>query len=246
MAFDHLKRGGDQITDSDWQRISRQVPDLTELPLWMDYSRVTPARIRARIKALTKRYGKPPLCIVDHIGLMRADSGMPAKTIYERVTNISNELKLIALDTGAVIIVLAQLNRENVKRGGDKTPDISDLRNSGALEEDADSVILIHRPDYYEKESAEAGAAHLIVAKHRNGATATITVAAQFTYSRMVDMAPKSTWTPPGAVSSPQPGEASFRDPDGHLVWTIPAERAEELGWSDNPEGQAHLGHQRN
>ncbi|MFF8775488.1 replicative DNA helicase [Kitasatospora sp. NPDC015120] len=188
VAFDHLKRGGDRITDGDWTRIARQVPNLSELPLWMDYSVATPARVRARIKGLTKQYGKPPLCIVDHIGLMRADAGMPQKTLYERLTSISNELKRIARETGAVIVALSQLNRENLKRES-KTPDLGDLRNSGALEEDADAVILMHRPDYYDEADPEAGSAQLIVAKHRNGAKATITVAAQFHYSRLVDMA---------------------------------------------------------
>jgi replicative DNA helicase len=86
------------------------------------------------------------------------------------------------------VIAVAQLNRGPEQRT-DKRPQLSDLRESGSLEQDADVVILLHREDYYDKESPRAGEADFIVAKHRNGATDTITVAAQLHLSRFVDMA---------------------------------------------------------
>ncbi|MER7484300.1 DnaB-like helicase C-terminal domain-containing protein [Streptomyces sp. NPDC126510] len=109
------------------------------------------------------------------------------QSTYDCVTEISRELKILASDTGAVIIALAQLNRGPEQRQ-DKRPAVSDLRDSGALEQDADAIILLHREDYYEPESERAGETDLIVAKHRNGPTATVTVAHQFHYSRLRDM----------------------------------------------------------
>jgi replicative DNA helicase len=101
---------------------------------------------------------------------------------------LSRQLKLLAKEFGITVIVLSQLNRGNEQRS-DKTPMVSDLRESGSIEQDADIVILLHRDDAYQKESPRSGEADLIVGKHRGGATATITVGAQLHYSRFVDMA---------------------------------------------------------
>jgi replicative DNA helicase len=156
----------------------------------MDYSgRLSPARIRSRIKTVVRETGRAPLVVVDYLQLMQTDQRNPRQSPYEKVTEISRELKLLACDTGAVIIALAQLNRGPEQRA-DKRPAVSDLRDSGALEQDADAIILLHREDYYEPDSGRAGETDLIVAKHRNGPTATVTVAHQFHYSRLRDMTP--------------------------------------------------------
>lgn len=101
---------------------------------------------------------------------------------------ISRNLKVMAKEFGITIIVLAQLNRGPEQRQ-DKVPIVSDLRESGAIEQDADIVILLHRPDVYERESPRAGEADVIVGKHRGGPMGTITVAFQGHYARFVDMA---------------------------------------------------------
>lgn len=101
---------------------------------------------------------------------------------------MSRNLKLMAKELELPVVVLAQLNRGPEQRV-DKKPVISDLRESGAIEQDADMVILLHRDVVYEKESPRAGEVDLIVAKHRNGPTATITAAAQMHYSRFADIA---------------------------------------------------------
>ncbi|MFD5065430.1 DnaB-like helicase C-terminal domain-containing protein, partial [Streptomyces sp. NPDC058394] len=103
-------------------------------------------------------------------------------------SDISRQLKLMAKELKVPVIALSQLNRGPEQRQ-DKKPMISDLRESGAIEQDADIVILLHREDAYDKESPRAGEADLIIGKHRGGPTATITVAAQLHYSRFVDMA---------------------------------------------------------
>ncbi|GGP32388.1 replicative DNA helicase [Streptomyces capoamus] len=188
VAFHHIRDGVDGLTQDDWDRLDRYTPELRGLPLWMDYSaRVSPARIRSRIKTIVRETGRAPLVVVDYLQLMQTDQRNPRQSPYERVTEISRELKILASDTGAVLIALAQLNRGPEQRQ-DKRPAVSDLRDSGALEQDADAIVLLHREDYYEPESGRAGETDLIVAKHRNGPTATVTVAHQFHYSRLRDM----------------------------------------------------------
>jgi replicative DNA helicase len=190
VAFHHLRDGAEGMTPDDWDRLDRHAPELRGLPLWMDYSgRLSPARIRSRIKTVVRETGRAPLVVVDYLQLMQTDQRNPRQSPYEKVTEISRELKLLACDTGAVIIALAQLNRGPEQRA-DKRPAVSDLRDSGALEQDADAIILLHREDYYEPDSGRAGETDLIVAKHRNGPTATVTVAHQFHYSRLRDMTP--------------------------------------------------------
>ncbi|MBM7087161.1 replicative DNA helicase [Streptomyces sp. S12] len=188
VAFHHLRDGADSLRQEDWDRMDRFVPELRGLPLWMDYSaRVSPARIRSRIKTIVRETGRAPLVILDYLQLMQTDQRNSRQTPYERVTEISRELKILASDTGAVLIALAQLNRGPEQRQ-DKRPQVGDLRDSGALEQDADNIILLHRDDYYEPESERAGETDLIVAKHRNGPTGTVTVGHQFHYSRLRDM----------------------------------------------------------
>ncbi|PWI12298.1 hypothetical protein DIZ27_01525 [Streptomyces sp. NWU339] len=153
----------------------------------MDYSaRLSPARIRSRIKTITRETSRAPL-VVDYLQLMQTDQRTARQSPYERVTEISRELKILAADTGAVLIAPAQLNRGPEQRQ-DKKPAVSDLRDSGALEQDAEAILLLHREDHYAPESGRAGESDLIAAKHRNGPTATVTVAHQFHYSRPRDM----------------------------------------------------------
>ena len=106
----------------------------------------------------------------------------------QEVSEISRALKLLAKELEVPVVAISQLNRGPEQRT-DKRPQVSDLRESGSIEQDADVVILLHREDAYERESPRAGEADLIVAKHRNGPTATVTVAFQGHYSRFVDMA---------------------------------------------------------
>ena len=129
---------------------------------------------------------RPELIIIDYMQLMT--SGRKVESRQLEVSEFSRQIKLLAKELEVPIIALSQLNRGPEQRG-DKRPMMSDLRESGSLEQDADMVILLHRDDVYEKESTRPGEADLIVAKHRNGATRDITVAFQGHYSRFVDMA---------------------------------------------------------
>ena len=106
----------------------------------------------------------------------------------QEVSDMSRQLKLLAKELDVPVVAVAQLNRGPEQRT-DKRPLLADLRESGSIEQDADVVLLLHREDAYERESPRAGEADLIVAKHRNGPTATVTVAFQGHYSRFSDMA---------------------------------------------------------
>jgi replicative DNA helicase len=193
VSLRHLLDGGPAIEDSDWTRMTRVLPELSELPLWMDYAaRVTPSRVRHRIKDLTRHTGRAPLVIIDYLQLMDTDQRGVRQSPYERVSEVSRELKMIAEETGAVIICCAQLNRGSEHRQ-DKLPTVSDLRDSGQIEQDASAVILLHREDAYEPASARVGEVDLIVGKNRNGATCTVTVAHQLHYGRIRDMAQLDT-----------------------------------------------------
>lgn len=189
VQFHHLKHGKELMTDEDWTALAKHTPDLKTMPLWMDYTaRCTPSRIRSRAHTVARETGQSPFIVLDYAQLVESDrNGRQYESRYAAMTDISRELKLIPRELDCVLLALAQLNRGPEQRA-DKRPMQSDLRDTGALEQDADAIILLHRDDYYEKACQRAGETDLIVAKHRNGPTCDITVAHQFHYSRLVDM----------------------------------------------------------
>ncbi|MFC5204590.1 replicative DNA helicase [Streptomyces kaempferi] len=183
IAHHHLKQG--IATDDDMKRAARRAPDIAAAPLWInDGALLSLPILRGRVRNLVRTKGLR-LVIVDYLQLMQAPR---AENRQQAVAEISRNLKLIAKDFGITVIVLCQLNRGPEQRT-EKKPMVSDLRESGAIEQDADIVILLHREDAYEREHPRAGEADLIVGKHRGGPTATITTAFQGHYSRFVDMA---------------------------------------------------------
>ncbi|MER7623892.1 replicative DNA helicase [Streptomyces sp. NPDC126503] len=148
---------------------------------------ITLAKIRSHCRRIQRRQGLG-LVVIDYLQLMGGESTGSNDNRQQEVSRISRGLKTLAMDLQVPIVALSQLNRGPEQRQ-DKRPMVSDLRESGSLEQDADVVILLHREDAYDRESPRAGEADLIVAKHRNGPTATITVAFQGHYARFVDMA---------------------------------------------------------
>ncbi|MFB7500075.1 DnaB-like helicase C-terminal domain-containing protein [Streptomyces sp. NPDC056161] len=179
----HLKRG--EVDNTVLVRAAEKLPTIADAPLKIDDNPyLTLPGLRAQIRTLVRTFGLK-VVFVDYLQLMQAP---PAESRQVAVSIISRTLKLIAKEFGITVIVLAQLNRGNEQRS-DKTPLVSDLRESGSIEQDADIVILLHREDAYEKESPRAGEADVIVGKHRGGAPGTVTVAAQLHYGRFVDMA---------------------------------------------------------
>lgn len=140
--------------------------------------------IRSQLRWLS-REDPAKLAIVDYLQIMTAPKN-PRRDL--ELGMVTQQLKAMAGEFGLTIVLLSQLNRDSQKRT-DKRPQIAELRDSGSIESDADVVILVHREDAYEPETPRAGEAELIVAKNRSGPLATVTVAAQLHYSRLIDMA---------------------------------------------------------
>jgi replicative DNA helicase len=181
----HAMRSG-SMNDEDWTRLARRMSEVADAPLFIDDSpNMSMMEIRAKCRRLKQQHDLR-MVIIDYLQLMQ--SGKRVESRQVEVSEFSRSLKLLAKELEVPVIALSQLNRGPEQRT-DKKPMVSDLRESGSIEQDADVVILLHREDAYEKESPRAGEADLIVAKHRNGPTATVTVAFQGHYSRFVDMA---------------------------------------------------------
>jgi replicative DNA helicase len=176
-----------QMNDDDWARLARRMSEVADAPLFIDDSpNVSLMEIRAKCRRLKQRHDLK-FVIIDYLQLMSSPKRVENR--QQEVSDMSRSLKLLAKELEVPVIALSQLNRGPEQRT-DKKPLLSDLRESGSIEQDSDVVILLHREDFYERESPRAGEADLIVAKHRNGPTATVTVAFQGHYSRFVDMAP--------------------------------------------------------
>ncbi|WP_425573685.1 replicative DNA helicase [Nocardioides koreensis] len=184
VPLNHIRNGA--MNDDDWAKLARKMGEVSSAPMFIDDSpNMTMMEIRAKARRLKQRHDLK-LMVIDYLQLM--SSGKKVESRQLEVSEFSRQIKLLAKELEIPIIALSQLNRGPEQRG-DKRPMMSDLRESGSIEQDADMVVLLHRDDVYEKESTRPGEADLIVAKHRNGPTRDITVAFQGHYSRFVDMA---------------------------------------------------------
>ena len=183
VALQSMRSG--HMSDQDWTRLARRSSELAEAPLYIDDSpNLTMMEIRAKARRLKQRQDLQ-LIVIDYLQLMT--SGKRVESRQQEVSEFSRAVKLLAKELEVPVVVLSQLNRSSEQRT-DKKPMLSDLRESGSIEQDSDMVLLVHRPDLYEPETERAGEADLIIAKHRNGPTATIAVAFQGRYSRFADM----------------------------------------------------------
>jgi replicative DNA helicase len=181
----HTMRTG-QLSDDDWARLARRMSEVADAPLFIDDSpNMSLMEIRSKCRRLKQR-NDLRMVIIDYLQLM--SSPRRVENRQQEVSEMSRSLKLLAKELDVPVVAVSQLNRGPEQRT-DKRPMLSDLRESGSIEQDSDMVILLHREDAYERESPRAGEADLVVAKHRNGPTATVTVAFQGHYSRFVDMA---------------------------------------------------------
>jgi replicative DNA helicase len=184
IALNAMRNG--HMNDDDWSRLARKMGEVSSAPLFIDDSpNMTMMEIRAKARRLKQRHDLR-MIVVDYLQLMQ--SGKRVESRQLEVSEFSRQLKLLAKELDVPVVAISQLNRGAEQRT-DRRPMLSDLRESGSLEQDADMVVLIHREDAYERESTRPGEADLIVAKHRNGPTATVVVAFQGHYSRFVDMA---------------------------------------------------------
>jgi replicative DNA helicase len=171
----HLRTG--KLTDAEWPRLTEAIEKLRNISLHIDETPgLTTSELRANARRLARQCGKLGLIVVDYLQLMSVSSSMSDENRATAVGEISRGLKMLAKELQCPVIALSQLSR-GVEARTDKRPMMSDLRESGAIEQDADVIMFIYRDDYYNKDSKEPGVAEIIISKQRNGPTGTVKLA---------------------------------------------------------------------
>ena len=175
-----------RMSDEAWAKLANRVGQISEAPLFIDDSaNLTMMEIRSKARRLKQKHDLQ-MIVVDYLQLM--SSGKRVESRQQEVSEFSRQLKLLAKELDVPLVAISQLNRGPESRT-DKRPQLADLRESGSLEQDADMVMLLYRPDSQDKDDERAGEADIILAKHRGGPIDTVQVAHQLHYSKFVDMA---------------------------------------------------------
>jgi len=189
--IDAGKMKSGKLSDEDWKKIASATARLMNAPLYIDdTTSVTVAEIKAKSRRLKLERGGLGLVIIDYIQLM-AGSGRGGRfeNRQQEMSEISRSLKLMAKELNVPVLALSQLSRAPELRGKEgHRPVLSDLRESGAIEQDADIVMFIYRDEFYNEATEKPGIAELIISKHRNGETGTIEMLWQDTYTRFVNL----------------------------------------------------------
>ncbi|MDX1749683.1 MAG: replicative DNA helicase [Methylophaga sp.] len=185
----HRLRTG-RLNDDDWPRLTSAIALLNEAPLFIDDTGgLTPSELRARARRLKREHGLS-LIIVDYLQLMSGSAnGRQAENRTNEISEISRSLKALAKELNVPVIALSQLNRSLEQRPNTR-PVMSDLRESGAIEQDADIIVFIYRDEVYNEDSAEKGKAEIIISKQRNGPIGTVALTFQGKYTRFENFAP--------------------------------------------------------
>ena len=187
VNMQHVRQG--TLTPDDWMRLARSIGPMSNSRIFIDDTAgITPTQLRSRCRRLMMDRGLD-LIVVDYLGLMHADSKTESRQL--EVSEISRQLKAIALELKVPLIACAQLSRANAARDN-KRPTLTDLRDSGSIEQDADVVMFIHREGYYDPECEEKNVGEIIVQKQRNGPLGTIKVAWLSEYTTYANLAPEA------------------------------------------------------
>jgi len=172
VDMQRVRRG--TLRDEDWTKLAETLGPLAAAPLYIDdTAAITPTQLRSRCRQLKMDKGLD-LVVVDYLGLMRADGKTENRQL--EVSEISRQLKAIALELKIPVVACAQLSRANKDRV-DKRPMLSDLRDSGSIEQDADVVMFLHREEYYNKETEDKNIGEVIISKQRSGPLGTVKLA---------------------------------------------------------------------
>jgi replicative DNA helicase len=177
-----------RLNDDEWSRLSFALGKLHEAPIYIDESGgLSPANLRARARRLARQHGgKLGLLVIDYIQLM--SSSRQGENRATEVSEISRSIKALAKELQVPIVALSQLSRK-VEERNDKRPMMSDLRESGAIEQDADVILMMYREEYYKPDTQEKGIAEVIIGKQRNGPTGTVRLAFLGEYTRFENLA---------------------------------------------------------
>jgi replicative DNA helicase len=195
------------LSDDDWQRLSSSMGRLHEAPIVIEETfDLAPAKMRAKARSVRREHGKLGLIVVDYLQLMEAGG----ERRVDQIAEISRGLKRIAKELEVPVVALSQLNR-GVEQRPNKRPMMSDLRDSGAIEQDADLILFLYRDEEYDKESLNPGVAEVIIGKQRNGATGTVYLTFLQEFTRFENHA--------GAINRPErkPRSRAF-EPGPHRV----------------------------
>jgi replicative DNA helicase len=178
-----------RISDDDWVRITGATSQLSEAKIFVDETPgLTPTDLRARARRVKREHGLD-LVVVDYLQLMQVPGTKENRAT--EISEISRGLKALAKELSIPVIALSQLNR-SVEQREHKKPVMSDLRESGAIEQDADIILLIYREEVYDKNTTKKGIAEIDIAKHRNGEIGTFLLTFQGMFSRFANFAPDS------------------------------------------------------
>ena len=182
-----------KLEDDEWTRLSEAVEKLGKVSLFIDESAaLTPSELRARARRQARQCGKLGLIVVDYLQLMSGSGGASEENRATVIGEISRGLKSLAKELQCPVIALSQLNR-SVESRTDKRPMMSDLRESGAIEQDADVIMFIYRDEYYTKDACkEPGIAEIIIGKQRNGPTGTVKLTFLKPLTKFENLAPGS------------------------------------------------------
>lgn len=184
------------LSEDEWAKVAKTSNVLANAPLWFDGSGdMTLDQIASRVRTLKRQRGVQ-LVVIDYFQIIRKDTARYGGNSHSAYEDMMNQIRAIARTQEVTIVLLSQLNRDAGRRQ-DSVPSMHDLMGSSALEANAHIIILMHRPDLYEPESARAGEMDLIIAKNRDGATGIVTLATQMHYSRLTNMPGANQDTPP-------------------------------------------------
>ncbi|WP_266169632.1 replicative DNA helicase [Dyella subtropica] len=184
----HLRNG--DLAEEDWPRVTNAIAILSEAKIFIDDTPgLSPVEMRSRSRRIHRENGGLGLIVVDYLQLMQVPGNKENRAT--EISEISRSLKGLAKELNCPVIALSQLNR-SLEQRADKRPMMSDLRESGAIEQDADVIMFIYRDEYYNKESPDKGLAEIIIGKQRNGPTDTVKLAFLGHYTKFENYAPDS------------------------------------------------------
>lgn len=179
-----------RLTDDDWPRLSSAVSMLSEAKMFIDdTAALSPTEVRARARRVAREHGKLGLIVIDYLQLMQVPGMRENRTL--EISEISRSMKALAKEMSVPVIALSQLNR-SLEQRADKRPMMSDLRESGAIEQDADIIMFIYRDEVYNPDTAEKGGAEVIIAKQRNGPIGRVKLTFMGQYTRFENYVPTS------------------------------------------------------
>lgn len=178
-----------KLTEEDWPKLEIAARKLKDKKLFIDdTAALTPSEVRARVRRIAREHGNPSVIMIDYLQLMHVSGNVDGRT--QEISEISRSMKALAKEYDCPVIALSQLNR-GVEQRPNKRPMNSDLRESGAIEQDADVILFIYRDEYYNEESPDKGIAELIIGKQRNGEVGTCRAAFVGKFTRFDNLAPE-------------------------------------------------------